>query len=116
MAKVVYDIYQLKPTEEEVKLTVIIGHSQTASTIVKLDGNEIQSAEDNFTLSIGKNKDLENRDLKIISMLTDIQESFDVVSQTISLNGGKEFKTWVLSEPSQDGETYLFTTTIGFFL
>lgn len=116
MATVVYDIYELNASGEQVKLTVIIGHSQSASTTVKIDGNLIHQAEDSFSINLGKNKDLINRDLRIVSMLTDIQETFDVVSQTISLNGGKELKSWVLSEQSQDGETYMFTTSIGFFL
>ena len=116
MAKVVYDIYELGSSDDQVKLTVIIGHSQSATTKVKLDGNEIHQAEDSFSINLGKNNNLINRDLRIVTAVTDIQETFDVVSQTISLNGGKELKSWVLSESSVDGETYLFTTSIGFYI
>ncbi|WP_420581247.1 hypothetical protein [Reichenbachiella sp.] len=115
MAKSIYDYYLLDKNESPVKLTVFIGQNQQCTSRVTIDDVEVKTVHESFQLELGSNQDLIGKELRIRSLLTDIQTDFDLVSQQVVLRGGEEKKSWALEQDSDDGETYVFTTVIGFY-
>lgn len=114
MAKSVYDVYLLDKNDDQVKLTVFIGQNQQCTSHVKIDDEE-HIMDESFQLNLGTNQELIGKELRITSSLTDIQTDFDMVSQQVILKGGEEKKSWALEQDSEDGQTYTFTTVIGFY-
>lgn len=114
MRTVVYDLYQVHNSDDPVFLTLTVGHAQDGSTEVKLDGQQVGDIQVNsFRMELGKNKDLVNKELKITSLVTDVQQNIDVVSMTVVLSGGVEIATWVMVQASEDNKSYPFRCTIG---
>lgn len=117
LRKVVYDLYQVNNSDDPVFLTLTVGHAQDGSTELKLDGQQFGETQVNSSrIELGKNKDLVNKELKITSLVTDVQTEIDVVSITVVLSGGVEIATWVMVQESEDYESYPFRCTIGFSL
>ncbi|UXX78126.1 hypothetical protein N7E81_12230 [Reichenbachiella carrageenanivorans] len=116
MAKSTYDMYLLEDSEQPVRLTIFIGQNQQCTTRVLLDEEEIKIVDESFQLELGTNQSLVEKELRIRSVLTDVQTDFDLVSQTVVLSGGEQKKTWAMEQDSKDGESYIFTTVIGFYI
>lgn len=117
MRNVVYDLYQVHNSDDPVFLTLTVGHAQDGSTEVKLDGQQVGDTQVNsFRMELGTNKDLVNKELKITSLVTDVQKEIDVVSITVVLSGGAEIASWVMVQQSEDYESYPFRCAIGFSL
>jgi len=111
---VVYDLYQLRDSDEPVFLSITIGYAQDGNSAVKLDGESLAEDKVNsFRMEIGKNNELHGKELKITSLITDVQEEIDKVSITILVSGGVEAASWVMIKDSEDHQTYPFRATIG---
>lgn len=115
MAKSTYDMYLLEDSDQPVKLTVLIGQNQQCTSRVLLDDVEIKVADESFQMELGTNKSLMEKELRIRSVLTDVQTDFDIVSQIVRLSGGEKKKVWTMEQDSENGESYIFTTVIGFY-
>ncbi len=86
-----YDIFDKK--DHSITLTVKFGFNQLATTMVKLDTEDKGSFDDGFTIDLGSNMSLNNKQLMLFSTISDINPSSDQVSMEVTIEGGKETVT-----------------------
>jgi hypothetical protein len=116
MPNTIYDFYQLNDTDQPVYLEVTIGYAQSGTTTACLRKGDVCVAKtDSFYLTVGTNKELQREELRIESLVTDVQKDFNVCSATYILSGGSETKSWVLHQQSEDHKTYPFLAVFGLF-
>lgn len=90
------DSYNVDQSNNPVRLKVAIGHGQTGSIGVSIDGNDVikpgadvnSNYTDSFDFEIGNNRQLDNSVLTIPVVVTRVQPDNQTTTVTVELTGG----------------------------
>ena len=106
MKQAANDIYEIKKDGSDIFLSMTIGHQQTGDIEIYLNGTKRHQGTGSINLKLAKDKDLMLADLKVIGFIQDISNTFNHVSMTATLLGGKTVKSWTVGTESKNGVTY----------
>ena len=111
--------YVLNRSSEDVKISLIIGGiEQTGTSLITL--NDIMLYDDHqgnlMHEVIGKNNSLHNKELRIITAITDTAPNHNETDLVVLLEGGLVTNGYKLEKLAErDGGTVVYTVTITFY-
>ncbi len=119
MSTSITKVYRVKDSEDEVSITIKIGHGQNAATSIFLGGTELRSElrDDVIELHVGKGKDIKNKSLYCTTTVTDVRRETNETSVTYKLTGGvNTFENTYSETVDNEGETVSYMATFYFFV
>ncbi|BAV10080.1 hypothetical protein [Filimonas lacunae] len=112
-------VYLVNDTGKDVSLEIIIGAiGQTASSSIELD-DQVLIADQKGSLpemKVGINQLLSNKELRVISTVTDTSQDSNYTEMILRLRGGVVFREYVLSKTvDENGESVPYLCIIKFY-
>lgn len=112
-------ITELKPTEAgSANLTEVANEDIEAATTIKIGSTAIgEQQEGSFSdVVVGKNKDLVNLTMDVVTSLTDLNPDGNVIRVSYTINGGRKTYTRdLISGVLNQGDIVDFLATIRFY-
>ena len=96
----------------QVTLTIIIGDAQLGSSLVSLNGKELQRGDDIVDCPIGNGPDIKGKALKIDTVINDVNDATNHTSVTYQLKGGIQDSTYNLEGTvASEGDSLIYRAT-----
>lgn len=113
------DQYELDGSETEIKITLITGDTgQAALSELEVDGSvRLSSHKDSLrSYSIGTNKNLKNRFVRVTTIITDISHDHDMTGISFSVQGGVAiYESMMGKKVASEGASIAYSIKILFF-
>ncbi len=115
MSNSIYAIYHLDSEKtESIVISISIGKSQTGTTELILGNKSLGIEQGTFSKSLGSNSKLENEELNLQIVCTDVNPETNDLFATVSINGGLIERKWHLEMTVSKFGSYTFFGTIKF--